>query len=348
MAKFFLYPFATGGDKTAIPNATQPSGSMSYNQGFGLDYQLNQATDPQAKPIPRDQFNQLMFDVTDAIRQYQTNGFPDWITSADNGGVPFEYPLFAIVRYDAGGGVQLYENQVADNTATPGADATWTVISGNVLGVPAGTTIDFSGVVPPVGYLNTDGSAVNRVTYASLLLAITFAQIGTLTNGANTVSGLTSTVDMFVGMAVEGTNIPAGTTVASIVDGTDITLSQNATASGAVSITFFPHGAGNGTTTFNIPDYRRRTLIGSGGSASTDPLGIGNKVGQKGGEEGHVQTLNELVSHNHDYNILQNTGNQLQGNPGWTTVTGQTGSRGGGQAFNIIQPSAVTRKCIKF
>jgi len=121
MAKFFIYPFANIGDKTPIPDNTQPDGSVSYQMGFTSDYQLIYGTDPTAKAVPRFGFNELMYDITGAIRQYQTEGFPDFITSAQNGGVPYPYDIYAIVRYNPGTGMQLYISTTSGNTATPPA-----------------------------------------------------------------------------------------------------------------------------------------------------------------------------------------------------------------------------------
>ncbi len=61
---------------------------------------------------------------------------------------------------------------------------------------------------------------------------------GTTTSGSNSVTAISSTTAITVGMTVSGTGIPAGTTVVAKGSGT-ITLSQNATASGtAVPLTF--------------------------------------------------------------------------------------------------------------
>lgn len=168
MAKYFIFPFATAGDKLAIPEASVGN-PVSYEDGWGPDYELDLLTDPSALPIPRDQTNQLYFDITDAIKQYQTHGVPDFITTADNLGVPFPYELYAQVRYDDGGGVKIYENRVAGNVTTP-PDPSWVVISGNP--VPAGIILPFGGGVVPAGYLLCNGALVSRVTYAALYAAI--------------------------------------------------------------------------------------------------------------------------------------------------------------------------------
>lgn len=55
-------------------------------------------------------------------------------------------------------------------------------------------------------------------------------------------------------------------------------------------------GAGDGVTTFNKPDFRRASAIGSGGTGSGT---VGNATGNAGGAETHVMTGAELVAHSH-------------------------------------------------
>jgi hypothetical protein len=51
---------------------------------------------------------------------------------------------------------------------------------------------------------------------------------GTLTDGSAIVTGLSATADLGVGLSVSGTGIPAGTTIASVDSGTQVTLSNEA------------------------------------------------------------------------------------------------------------------------
>jgi len=53
---------------------------------------------------------------------------------------------------------------------------------------------------------------------------------GHTTRNSNTITGLASTSNLYVGMTVTGTGIPNGTTITSIASATSITISQNATA----------------------------------------------------------------------------------------------------------------------
>lgn len=61
---------------------------------------------------------------------------------------------------------------------------------------------------------------------------------GTTTNGSAVVTGLASTVGLFVGQAISAASgVPGGTTILSIDSATQITLSANATATGARTLT---------------------------------------------------------------------------------------------------------------
>jgi hypothetical protein len=111
-------------------------------------------------------------------------------------------------------------------------------------------------------------------------------------------------------------------------------------------------GVGDGSTTFNVPDFRRRTAVGSGGAGTGT---LGNAVGNTGGEEAHALSIAELASHSHTptYNditgIIGGGGSGL--GPGGSSASSiglSIGNTGSGTAHNTIQPSAVTTKMIKF
>lgn len=97
-------------------------------------------------------------------------------------------------------------------------------------------------------------------------------------------SETTGVVKMYAGSAA-----PVGYL---ICDGSAIsrtTYSALFTAIGTV------YGAGDGSTTFNIPDLRSRVPVGAGqGTGLTS-----RTLGSKGGEENHVLGLAEITAHNH-------------------------------------------------
>src|SRR5690606_22205889 len=119
---------------------------------------------------------------------------------------------------------------------------------------------------------------VSRTTYADLFNAITRVESVTLTTGVNTFT-VGVTFGLYVGMAIEATGIPAGTTITD-VSGTTITMSNNATASGAEDVRFFSWGNGDGSTTFNVPNLSGRVSMQTYGVSSAQ---IGNQIGQIGG-----------------------------------------------------------------
>lgn len=117
MARYFGIPFAVLGDRIAVPDATQPDGSVSFSQGFGFDYE-RENTDPSYKPVPREQTNSLYYDITEALGVIQKQGSADWTSDAQ------PYEVNAVVRHDN----KIWRSLVASNAATPSEGANWTQI----------------------------------------------------------------------------------------------------------------------------------------------------------------------------------------------------------------------------
>lgn len=118
-SKYFGIPFATSGDRAVIPEAAQPSGTLSFTQGFGPDYERDPASDPQAKRVPRDETNEFYFQVSNAIKFLQLYGLPEWYAQDDLGN-PVPYPLGARVRHAS----LEWRSLVANNTSQPGTAPT--------------------------------------------------------------------------------------------------------------------------------------------------------------------------------------------------------------------------------
>lgn len=186
--------------------------------------------------------------------------------------------------------------------------------------VPVGTILSFSGfTLPDANYLFGDGSAPLRATYPALLAANTSAQTGTRTSGSAIVTALSDTSQLVAGTAIEGTGIPAATTILTVDSATQVTMSANATSSGSNTLTFFPYGAGNGTTTFNLPDCRGRYLAGRDNMTSAASrltvtyLGKAARLGATGGAESKVIAQANLPNVSLDAQIPAGAGSHLHG-----------------------------------
>lgn len=135
-------------------------------------------------------------------------------------------------------------------------------------GVPVGTTLPYSGFTAPSGYAFANGQLASRTTYASLLSAITSAQSGSISSGSAVITGLSDTSQFGNGTAVESVGIPASTTIRSCTS-TTCTMSANATVTRTGTITFYPYGNGDGSTTFEVPNYNGYGLTGRDNGGGT-------------------------------------------------------------------------------
>lgn len=143
-----------------------------------------------------------------------------------------------------------------------------------------------------------------------------------------------------------GSKAPAGFL---LCDGTAYSRTAYSELFAAIGITY---GAGDGSTTFNVPNYAGRVLVGSGG---------GYTLGATGGEATHTLTIDEMPSHSHTQKLISR---QLNGADGSTSTTGynanvgwwtsmhvhisstDTVGAGGSQPHNNMQPYAVANYII--
>lgn len=151
-------------------------------------------------------------------------------------------------------------------------------------------------------------------------------------------------------------SMPAGTIIAwapqtppdgwLVCDGSAVSRTTYATLFNAIGTTY---GAGNGTTTFNLPNLKGRVPVGRDASdAQFDSLG------ETGGSKTHTLSINEIPSHNHSGGFTQTwaigagqSGNG-RGNDIFTNPNPMTGSTGGGQPHNNLQPYQVVNYIIKW
>lgn len=113
------------------------------------------------------------------------------------------------------------------------------------------------------------------------------------------------------------------------------------------------YGAGNGTTTFNLPNLAGRVVVGQGSGAGL----TSRSMGASGGAETHTLTTDEMPSHSHSVantvqksgantpDGLDNGGNEIDT---VTTVSTTSTSEGDDGAHNNMQPFAVLNYIIRY
>ena len=119
------------------------------------------------------------------------------------------------------------------------------------------------------------------------------------------------------------------------------------------------YGAGDGSTTFNLPDLRGRVVAGMdnmGGTAAsrlTSPL-AGSTLGAAGGSQSHKLSTAEIPSHSHGISpaylaggaLVQSNIQYFNGQQAYT-ASASTGAAGGGASHNNVQPTLVLNYIIK-
>lgn len=305
MVKYYKVPFGSAGDRTTVPNDAQVDGTVSYEDGYGVDYSKPRATDPDAKTIERDQFNEILFDLTENIQQYQQNGYPEFITTSDNGGTPYSYSKNAIVKYNNGSTTEMYMSTANSNTTLPTDTSKWIQVSNNS------------------PFLNKDQifSGVN-----------TFSQtiVGSISGNAATATAL-ATARNINGVSFNGTADITVTAAAGTLTGT--TLNSSVVGSSLTSVGTLTGGAtGTGFTVSLGSSTISGTLSGSNG-------GTNNAFMQFSGPAASTKTYT-LPNASCTILTTDSAVNVTQGGTGATSFTAYAVLCGGTTSTSALQPVA--------
>lgn len=278
--------------------------------------------------------------------------------------IPSHYLLCDYTAYNRVQYSQLFNTiTMTETVALTSGLATFTVADGSVYSIGYG--VEGTGIP---GSTTIIGISTNIITISSQSTVtasneLRFYAAGnrfqeTVTWQSATTFTVANGAAYKVGEAITGTGVLSATVITVI--STNLITISNATAyviSNTSLVYFYDAANGDQSTTFNVPDMRRRGTIGSGGVViSASPLGIGNHFGNVGGEESHTQLIAELAAHTHP----GSTARSNSGSPGGSvSLYGSSAApnqnlpidvatQGNGTPFNLYEPSLVTSKCIRY
>lgn len=331
--------FASSGDITTVPDTVQGDGSVSFPQGYGVDYETPLASG--GLNIERAKMNYLFNVITAAINQYQTFGVPDYYSAISSGA---GYALGALVKIS---GI-TYRSLIAANPDTP-PSANWAIDNaplmthqsvaatgktyavsdwGNlILRSNSGTAM--TDTLPGTSGALPDGEVIyvkNTDATASLTIGVgsggTINQ-GTITGSLTVTPGETwmiqaqgsgvynavllynpnlNTVQVGAIITWGGTSAPSGYLQVP-TSATNVSRTTYAALFAAYGTTW---GTGDGSTTFGIPFC---------------PTGY--TMAQ--GTPGSANTAGAVIAHTHVETLSAGAGS----NPGYTITSGQAWSTSG-------------------
>ena len=189
-------------------------------------------------------------------------------------------------------------------------------------------------------HVTTDADVGGTLDVTGIVTTITDATVGgdlTVTGDLG-VTGITNFLPAGVFTWYTGTSAPSGWLAC---DGAAVSRSTYSALFAVVGSTF---GAGDGATTFNVPNVARNTIVGSGGSGTGT---LGNTVADTGGTETHTLTTAQIPAHTHTFDLASS----VTGTGGYkatgavttnsaATITTYSGGGSGG-SHNILQPSLI-------
>lgn len=169
--KYFQTPFAASGNKTSIEEQAQADGTVSYEDGYGPDYEKS-PLETDAKFIDRGQMNALFHEITGNLKTWQEQGYYSYNSA-------IVYNAGGRCNYDDGAGLKAYVSVANHNTAVPAVNGVvqkeWRLAndSGSAGRILAVRNMDF--YVSPAGDDLNDGltTATPKKTFSAIVNLMT-------------------------------------------------------------------------------------------------------------------------------------------------------------------------------
>lgn len=217
-------------------------------------------------------------------------------------------------------------------TAAPGSNSRYDIVCLRINDPNAGgNTGDTASIVVTAGTVSASPT-VPATPASSLLLAI----IGPITSATSSITNAIITDSRVLAGRRDRPGIIDWTASANVPNGWLKCYGQ------AISRTTYArlfaeigtvHGAGDGSTTFNVPDLRGRVAVGLDNMGGSDAgrLSASNTLGGSGGAETHTLSAAEIPAHTHPIDHNHGSANiQAAGSDVWIGgIAGDAGTLGG-------------------
>jgi len=308
----------------------------------------------------------LVYDTNSSFLYALTGG--DYTLTAHYRSLATSIVADEITITNDGGFVGVKPDSLDASHLNPGYIGTGLTRTGNtlLLATPS-PELSFSGdalQISNASVANTKLAVMGPDTVKGRLVTAGVPEDITLQTLANVLAPILNTSSLFqvpIGTVLDyaGASAPTGYL---LCDGSAVSRTTYASLFAAIGTAY---GPGNGTTTFNLPDFRGRGAIGAGQGSGLSNRSRGTQLGA----ETHTLSVSELPAHNHSVSdpghahgmpALLDSGPlpvglkaNNKGNPvvGYTTNLSQTNivvnNAGNSSSHNNMQPSLVVNKIIK-
>lgn len=233
------------------------------------------------------------------------------------------------------------------STGSGGGGGIPTVGDGDLVGMVK----PWAGLIAPTQYVFSYGQELVRANFTLAYSTLTTQQNVSCTTGVASLTGLTDTSNIPIGAPVESTCLNSGATVISKTIST-VGTSSTAIISSTAPAVFFPYGNGDGSTTFNVPDLRGKTVAGrcnmggvSCSNLTSTYFGVNPNGLSTGGTESKSNTLivNNLPAYTPSGTIVTTT--TLTTNGAVWFAAGANNVNTGGSGINL-NPSVLTASSV--